>query len=120
VFQTMQAYMGSLFVNDFTLYNRTFHVVVLADTVFRAKISDMDKYYVRNSAGTMVPLSTVITYKAIETAPLIQHFNIFRSAEVDGNPTAGYSSGEGIEALKTLAARVLPPGYTISFPGCFV
>jgi HAE1 family hydrophobic/amphiphilic exporter-1 len=117
VFQTMQAYMGSLYVNDFTLYNRTFHVVVQADTTFRALISDMNKYYVRNSSGEMVPLSTLISYKPIETAPLIQHFNIFRSAEVDGATPFGYSTGEGIDELRALAAKVLPPGYTIEFSG---
>ncbi|MDB5282779.1 MAG: Hydrophobic/amphiphilic exporter, family [Bacteroidota bacterium] len=117
VFSTMQAYMGSLFVNDFTLYNRTYHVVVQADTAFRALISDMDKYYVRNATGEMVPLSTLISYKPIETAPIIQHFNIFRSAEVDGSTPFGYSTGEGIEALKELAKKVLPPGYAIEFSG---
>ncbi|HMC87340.1 MAG TPA: efflux RND transporter permease subunit, partial [Chitinophagaceae bacterium] len=82
VFTTMQAYMGSLFVNNFTLYNRTYHVVIQADTLYRALISDMDKYYVRNAAGQMVSLSTLISYKATVAAPLITHFNIFRSAEV--------------------------------------
>ena len=113
----MQAYMGSLFVNNFTLYNRTYHVVVQADTTFRALISDMNKYYVRNSAGSMVPLSTLISYKPTETAPLITHFNIFRSAEVDGNIPQGYSSGQAIEAIKDIAAKELPPGYTFEFSG---
>ena len=117
VFSTMQAYMGSLFVNNMTLYNRTYHVVVQADTTFRALVSDMDKYYVRNSAGDMVPLSTLISYKPTETAPLITHFNIFRSAEVDGTIPPGYSSGQSIEALKKMAAEVLPPGYTYEFSG---
>jgi HAE1 family hydrophobic/amphiphilic exporter-1 len=117
VFTTMQAYMGSLYVNDFTLYNRTFHVVVQADTTFRAMMSDMDKYYVRNSVGEMLPLSTLISYKPIETAPLITHFNIFRSAEVDGTTPFGYSTGQGIEALRQIAAQVLPRGYTIEFSG---
>jgi HAE1 family hydrophobic/amphiphilic exporter-1 len=117
VFNTMQAYMGSLFVNNFTLYNRTFHVVVQADTVFRALISNMDKYYVRNQAGEMLPLSTLISYEPVETAPLITHFNIFRSAEVDGSTPEGYSSGQGIEALKQIAARVLPQGYKYEFSG---
>ena len=117
VFSTMQAYMGSLYVNDFTLYNRTYHVVVQADTVFRALISDMNKYYVRNQAGEMVPLSTLISYQPIETAPLIQHFNIFRSAEVDGATPQGYSTGEGIDALRELASKSLPPGYTYEFSG---
>lgn len=117
VFTTMQAYMGSLFVNNFTLYNRTYHVVVQADTAFRALISDMNKYYVRNSDSAMVPLSTLISYKPVETAPLITHFNIFRSAEVLGDIPPGYSSGQALEALKETAARSLPPGYTYEFSG---
>ena len=117
VFNTMQAFMGSLFVNNFTLYNRTFHVVVQADTSFRAMITDMGKFYVRNQAGTMLPLSTLIKYEPTETAPLISHFNIFRSAEVNGSTPPGYSTGEGIAALKATAAKVLPPGYTYEFSG---
>ncbi|SHN27210.1 efflux RND transporter permease subunit [Mucilaginibacter sp. OK098] len=117
VFSTMQAYMGSLFVNNFTLYNRTYHVVVQADTAYRSLISNMDKYYVRNSVGDMVPLSTVIHYKPTVAAPLISHFNIFRSAEVDGAIPDGYSSGQSLDALKALAAKVLPRGYTIEFSG---
>jgi hydrophobic/amphiphilic exporter-1 (mainly G- bacteria), HAE1 family len=117
VFTTMQAYMGSFFVNNFTLYNRTYHVVIQADTAYRAMISNINKYYVRNQAGQMLPLSTLITYQPIETAPLITHFNIFRSAEVDGSTPQGYSTGEGIEALKQTAAKVLPRGYTYEFSG---
>jgi HAE1 family hydrophobic/amphiphilic exporter-1 len=117
VYSTMQAYMGSLFVNNFTLYNRTYHVVIQADTQYRALVSDMNKYYVRNQAGTMVPLSTVISYKPDIAAPLISHFNIFRSAEVDGAIPPGYSSGQSIEALKALAAKTLPRGYTYEFSG---
>jgi HAE1 family hydrophobic/amphiphilic exporter-1 len=117
VFNTMQAYMGSLFVNNFTLYNRTYHVVVQADTAYRALIDNMNKYYVRNQAGQMLPLSTLIHYDPIETAPLITHFNIFRSAEVDGSTPQGYSTGEGIDALKTVAKKALPQGYTYEFSG---
>ena len=117
VFTTMQAYMGSLFVNNFTLYNRTYHVVIQADTAYRALISDMNKYYVRNSVGQMVSLSTLISYKPTIAAPLITHFNIFRSAEVDGSIPSGYSSGQSIEDLKALAKRVLPRGYTYDFSG---
>jgi hydrophobic/amphiphilic exporter-1 (mainly G- bacteria), HAE1 family len=117
VFTTMQAYMGSLFVNNFTLYNRTYHVVIQADTAFRAFVSNIDKYYVRNQAGQMLPLSTLISYQPIETAPLITHFNIFRSAEVDGSTPQGYSTGQSIDALKQTAAKVLPRGYTYEFSG---
>ena len=117
VFSTMQAYMGSLFVNNFTLYNRTYHVVVQADTGYRTLISNMNKYYVRNQANQMVPLSTLISYKPAIAAPLISHFNIFRSAEVDGSIPEGYSSGQSLDALKTLAKKILPRGYTYDFSG---
>jgi hydrophobic/amphiphilic exporter-1 (mainly G- bacteria), HAE1 family len=117
VFNTMQAFMGSIFVNNFTLYNRTYHVVIQADTSYRAMISDMNKYYVRNSDSAMVPLSTLISYKPTIAAPLITHFNIFRSAEVDGSIPAGYSSGQSLDALKAVAAKTLPRGYTYEFSG---
>jgi HAE1 family hydrophobic/amphiphilic exporter-1 len=117
VFTTMQAYMGSLFVNNLTLYNRTFHVAVQADTTFRALISDMNKYYVRNQLGQMVPLSTLISYEATVAPPLIKHYNIFRSAEIDGSTPLGFSTGQGIEALKATAEKVLPQGYTYEFSG---
>jgi HAE1 family hydrophobic/amphiphilic exporter-1 len=117
VFTTIQAYMGSLYINDFTVYNRTFHVVVQADTLFRKVISDVNKYYVRNQAGQMLPLGTLVSYSTTETAPLISHFNIFRSAEIDGSSGSGYSSNETIEALKDVAAKVLPQGYEYEFSG---
>jgi len=117
VFSTMQAFMGSLFVNNFTLYNRTYHAVIEADTAYRALISNINKYYVRNQAGNMLPLSTLITYKADATATSISHFNIFRSAEVDGSIPPGYSSGQSLDALKEIAAKALPRGYTYEFSG---
>ena len=117
VFTTIQTYMGSIYINDITLYNRNFHVVAQADTTFRRMISDMDNYYVRNRAGTMLPLSALISYKPVETAPLISHFNIFRSAEVDGSPAPGYSSGQALDALREVAAQTLPQGYSYEFSG---
>ncbi|HZY39263.1 MAG TPA: efflux RND transporter permease subunit, partial [Mucilaginibacter sp.] len=117
VFTTIQAFMGSLYINDFTAYNRTFHVVVQADTAYRALVTDMNKYYVRNQTGRMVPLGTVISFTPIEAAPLISHFNIFRSAEVDGSSPAGVSSGQALTALQDLANRLLPQGYTYEFSG---
>jgi HAE1 family hydrophobic/amphiphilic exporter-1 len=117
VFSTMQAFMGSLFVNNFTLYNRTYHAVIEADTAYRALIGNINKYYVRNKAGNMLPLSTLVTYKADATATSISHFNIFRSAEVDGSIPPGYSSGQSLDALKQIAASTLPRGYTYEFSG---
>jgi len=117
VFTTIQAYMGSLYINDFTTYNRTFHVVVQADTAFRTLVSDINKYYVRNQAGTMVPLGSVVSYSPVDAAPLISHFNIFRTAEVDGSSAQGHSSTEALTALQQLAGKVLPEGYTFEFSG---
>ncbi len=117
VFTTIQAYMGSMYVNDFTTYNRTFHVVIQADTMSRTVVSDVDKYYVRNQAGAMVPLGTLISYQPTEAAPLISHFNIFRSAEIEGGSPAGYSSTQTLEALKDVAKKVLPEGYDYEYSG---
>jgi HAE1 family hydrophobic/amphiphilic exporter-1 len=117
VFNTIQAFMGSLYINDFTLYNRTFHVVVQADTMYRKLVSDVNKYYVRNLAGEMLPLGTLVSFSTAETAPLISHFNIFRSAEIDCSSGIGYSSMETIEALKEVADKILPQGYAYEFSG---
>jgi HAE1 family hydrophobic/amphiphilic exporter-1 len=117
VFTTIQAFMGSLYINDFTEYNRTFHVVVQADTAFRTMITDMNKYYVRNSDSAMVPLGTLVTYTPTEAAPLISHFNIFRSAEVDGAPAPGFSSTQATDSLQAIATRMLPQGYNFEFSG---
>jgi hydrophobic/amphiphilic exporter-1 (mainly G- bacteria), HAE1 family len=117
IFTTIQSYMGSSYVNDFTLYNRTFHVVIQADTIYRRLVTDMEKYYVRNKNGNMLPISSLISYKPIEAAPVIPHFNIFRSAEVDGGPATGYSSGQAIDAIKEVAAKALPRGYGFEFSG---
>ncbi|WP_158800473.1 efflux RND transporter permease subunit [Pedobacter sp. L105] len=117
VFTTIQAYMGSLYINDFTTYNRTFHVVVQADTAFRTKIQDMNKYYVRNSALQMVPLGTLISYEPTQASPLISHFNIFRTAEIDGSSSEGYSSSQSLAALQEIAKKTLPEGYAYEFSG---
>ena len=117
VFTTIQAFMGSLYINDFTTYNRTFHVVVQADTAFRSSIQEMNKYYVRNQAGNMVPLGGLITYSPTEAAPLISHFNIFRTAEIDGSSAPGVSSTAALTALQDLAAKTLPQGYAYEFSG---
>jgi len=113
----LQTYMGSAFINDFTIYGRNFHVVAQADTNYRTNLDNLGQYFVRNQAGQMVPLSTLTSYKMIENAPLISHYNLFRSAEVDGNPKDGYSSGDALKALQEVAAQTLPQGYGYEFSG---
>ena len=113
----LRTYLGSAYINDFTLYGRTFRVVAQADSTYRGDIANLGQYYVRNSAGGMVPLSTLTTYKRSESAPLISHYNLFRSAEINGNPAPGYSSGDVIKALQETAAQNLPQGYGYEFSG---
>ncbi len=117
VYNTMQMYMGSTYINQLTIYGRNFYVVAQADTAFRSDIQNMGQYYVKNRSGEMIPLSTVISTKMTESAPLISHFNIFRSAEVDGNAKQGFSSGQALDALERVAAKVLPEGYGYDFSG---
>jgi HAE1 family hydrophobic/amphiphilic exporter-1 len=117
VYNTMQMYMGSTYINQLTVFGRNFYVVAQADTNFRNDIQTMGKYYVKNVTGQMIPLSTVINVKTTESAPLISHFNIFRSAEIDGNARQGFSSGQALDALERVANKVLPEGYGYDFSG---
>ncbi len=117
VFNTIQIFLGSAYINDFTLYNRNFHVVAQADTFYREDIRDVDNYFVRNQQGNLLPLGTVISYKVNESAALISHFNLYRSAEFNGDAKPGYSSGQVLSALTQVAEQVLPNGYGYEFSG---
>ncbi|HVS95999.1 MAG TPA: efflux RND transporter permease subunit [Puia sp.] len=117
VYNTIQMYMGSTYINQLTLYGRNYYVVAQADTSYRTEIHSIDHYYVKNSEGQMIPLSSVVSYKLTESAPLISHFNIYRSAEIDGGAKQGYSSGQAIQALERVAAKVLPEGYGYDWSG---
>ncbi len=116
VYGTMSTLLGSSYINDFNLYGRNFKVVAQADSTYRSSISELGKYYVRNSAGGMIPLSSLVTAKVTETPSLISHYNIYRSIEINGTPKEGYSSGQAIEALKEVA-KTLPEGYGYEFSG---
>jgi len=117
VYSNLSTLLGSSYVNDFNLYGRNFRVVAQADTGYRKDLGDLAKYYVRNSQGNMIPLSSLVTTKVIETPSLISHYNIYRSIEINGSPKPGYSSGQAIDALKEVAAKYLPRGYGYDFSG---
>jgi HAE1 family hydrophobic/amphiphilic exporter-1 len=117
VFTTLQSYLGSSYINDFFAYGRDFRVLVEADTFFRNNINVLNNFFVRNQSGKMVPLSAFITYKRTEVAPLVSHFNLYRSAEFNGEAKQGYSSGQAIQALREVADKVLPTGYSYEFSG---
>jgi HAE1 family hydrophobic/amphiphilic exporter-1 len=117
VFNTIQTYLGSTYINDFTIYNRNFRVIAQADTLYRNDIVDVDKYYVRNYRGTMLPLSSVMSYKVNEGASMLSHYNLYRTAEFVGDAKRGYSTGQALQALEETANQVLPKGYGFEFSG---
>lgn len=116
VYSTLSNFLGSSYVNDFNLYGRNFRVMTQADSSFRGSLQDIEKFYVRNSQGNMIPLSALINTKVIETPSVISHYNIYRTIEINGSPKDGYSSGQAIEALKEVA-KTLPAGYGYEFSG---
>ncbi|MBS1496928.1 MAG: multidrug efflux RND transporter permease subunit [Bacteroidetes bacterium] len=116
VYTTLSTLLGSSYVNDFNLYGRNFRVVAQADSSYRSSINEIEKYYVRNSEGSMIPLSALISSKTIESPAVISHYNIYRSIEINGTAKPGYSSGQAIEALKEVA-KTLPDGYSYEFSG---
>ncbi|HRG88645.1 MAG TPA: efflux RND transporter permease subunit, partial [Chitinophagales bacterium] len=113
----MSTMLGSTYVNDFNIYGRNFRVMVQGDSTYRGEIEALQKYYVRNSTGGMVPMSALVTVQVIEQPALISHYNIFPSIEINGEPAPGNSSGQAIQALKETAAKTLPVGYGYEFSG---
>ncbi|MGN6531866.1 MAG: efflux RND transporter permease subunit [Ginsengibacter sp.] len=117
VYNTMSTLLGSTYVNDFNLYGRNFRVMEQADSSYRTSVSDFGKYYVRNSQGNMIPLSSLATVTLTESPSLISHYNIYRSIEINGGAKQGYSSGQALTALEETAAKYLPNGYGYEFSG---
>ena len=117
VFSTMQIYLGSLYVNDFNLYGRTFRVTLQADKGSRAEATDLSRLYVRNQSGGMVPLDTLGKLTPVVGPEFVSHYNIYPSALINGAPAPGYSSSQAIEATQRAAATALPPGFAYEWTG---
>ncbi len=113
---TLGVYMGSAYVNDFTFNNRSYRVYVQADKQYRATAKDMKQFYVRSDTGAVVPLENLIDTSQTTTAQVISHYNLFRSAEIDGSAAPGYSSGQAIATMEQLAKK-LPQGFSYSWTG---
>ena len=105
IFNTMQVYLGSLYVNDFDYLNRSYRVYVQADTPYRALLPDLQRIYVKSSSGAIMPLTTLISSTQTRTAPVITHYNLFRSIELSGQPKQGSGSGDAIAAMEKLAKQ---------------
>ncbi|NMP31228.1 multidrug efflux RND transporter permease subunit [Thalassotalea sp. M1531] len=116
IFTTLQAQLGSLYINDFSQFGRTYRVTIQAESEYRAKPEDLHYYYVRNSDGEMVPLTTLAKLEPTLGPTSINHFNLFRSASITGQAAQGYSSGEAIVAMEELASN-LPNGYVFEWAG---
>jgi len=110
VFDTLQAYLGSAYVNDITLFNRNWQVNVQADARFRLRPEDVGNLKVRNARNEMVPLSTMITVKDVTGPAVVNHYNLYPSAEINGAPAPGASSGQAIPLMDQIARRELPAG----------
>ena len=114
---TLGVFMGSQYVNDFDFNNRTYRVFVQADQPFRMTAKDLHNYYVRSDAGQMVPLDNIVKVTESAGPPVISHYNLFRSVEIDGSPAPGYSSGQGITGMEDLAKKVMMPGMRYEWTG---
>jgi HAE1 family hydrophobic/amphiphilic exporter-1 len=114
---TLQTYMGSVYVNDFDFNNRSYRVYVQAESKFRSEPKDMGQYYVRSDNGKMIPLGNLVTIEQTANPQVISHYNLFRSAEINGNAARGKSSGDGIAAMEALAAKTLPNGMSFEWSG---
>jgi hydrophobic/amphiphilic exporter-1 (mainly G- bacteria), HAE1 family len=110
-------YMGSAYVNDFDFNNRAYRVYIQADKQFRAEARDIREYYVRADTGAMIPLDNLVTVTQTTTPQTITHYNLFRSAELDGSAAPGFSSGQGIAAMEDLSKKVLPQGFSYEWTG---
>jgi multidrug efflux pump len=110
VFDTMQVYLGSLYVNDFNKFGRTYSVRVQADAPFRARAEDVGLLKVRSSGGDMVPLSALMKVQPSFGPERAMRYNGFLAADMNGGPAPGYSSGEAQDAVERIAAETLPPG----------
>ena len=114
---TLQTFMGSTYVNDFDFNNRSYRVYVQADQQFRVNPSDITQYYVRSDAGLMVPLSNIVTLADAAAPSVISHYDLFRSAEINGSAAPGFSSGQALAAMESVAHSTLPAGYAFEWTG---
>jgi HAE1 family hydrophobic/amphiphilic exporter-1 len=116
VFGAMQAMLGSLYVNDFNLFGRTFRVMVQAEGEFRNDETDIGRLFVRNAGGEMVPLSTLISTDATLGPEMLNRYNLFGSATINIIPAPGYSESQALSAVADVSAE-LPGGYSYAWSG---
>jgi HAE1 family hydrophobic/amphiphilic exporter-1 len=117
VTQALGVYMGSEYVNDFDFNNRSYRVYVQADEPFRMNTRDLREYYVRSDSNGLVPLGNIVSLQETSGPQVINHYNLFRSAEIDGAAAPGYSSSQGLQAMEDLAKQNMLQGMSFSWSG---
>jgi len=117
IFETLQVYLGSAFVNDFNLLGRTYRVTAQADAPFRDDASDIAALYTRSNNGAMVPLGSVATLSDTTGPYRVTRYNLVPAVAVDGDTAPGYSSGQSLETMEQVAAEMLPRGYDVEWTG---
>ena len=117
VSSALGVYMGSQYVNDFNYNNRSYRVYVQADQPFRMTAKDLRQYYVRSTTNQLIPLDNIVTITQTSGPQVINHYNLFRSAEIDGSPAPGLSSSQGQQAMVNLAKKHMLQGMSYSWTG---
>jgi HAE1 family hydrophobic/amphiphilic exporter-1 len=117
VTDALQVFLGSAYVNDFDFNNRAYRVYVQADQQYRSAPDDLRQLYVRAANGAMVPLDSVVRTSETTAPQVISHFNLFRSAEINGAAAPGVSSGQALQAMEQLSRETLPPGFDFAWAG---
>jgi len=117
VTNAMQTFLGSSYVNDFQFNNRAYRVYVQADRQFRSSPQNIQQMYARSRTGQMVPLDSVVTIKETVAPQVIGHFNLFRSATLNGSAAPGVSSGEALQEMERIATSTLPAGMSFAWSG---
>jgi HAE1 family hydrophobic/amphiphilic exporter-1 len=117
VTDALQVFLGSAYVNDFDFNNRAYRVYVQADQQYRAGPEDLKQLYARAQNGAMVPLDTVVRVRETTAPQVINHFNLFRSAEINGAPAPGVSSGQALATMERVSRETLPPGFDFAWAG---
>ena len=117
IFETLQSYLGSRYVNDFVLGQRQYRVYIQAEGNYRSNPQDIKKLYVRSNDDNLIPLSNLVSLKEFTGPQTITHYNLFRSIKIQGSPAPGYSTGQAIQAMEEIAAAELSPAFGYEWTG---
>jgi HAE1 family hydrophobic/amphiphilic exporter-1 len=111
VYQTLQAFLGGAYVNQFNRFGRQWKVYLQAEPEYRTSIDKVNSFYVRNSKGEMTPLASLVSVKRVSGPEYTNRFNLYRSIQINGTPAPGFSSGQAMAAMEQVAAEVLPANF---------